>query len=252
MRVVVIGGGVVGLACAAQITRAGAEVFVLERGARLGQETSSRNSGVIHAGIYYPPGSLKAALCVRGRTLLYERCAAHAIPHRRLGKLIVATRDAEEVVLESLWSRALENGAGDVRLLSRRDVDALESGLDVSSALLSPETGIVLLKRVVAGPGDVVAVGRGRLIIDGVALPLRRDSTGFHELLGQEHRLRLDQNGGPDFGPVVVPADRYLVLGDNRGNSRDGRLFGFVERQAIIGRAIARYWGDHGFEWTVL
>src|SRR5215471_14603896 len=100
--VVVVGGGVVGLAVAAALARAGREVWLLERRAGLGQETTSRNSEVIHAGLYYPEGSLKARLCVAGREALYARCARHGIPHRRLGKLVVAVADEEVAALEAL------------------------------------------------------------------------------------------------------------------------------------------------------
>jgi signal peptidase I len=105
--------------------------------------------------------------------------------------------------------------------------------------LESPESGIVLLKRVVAGPGDTIAVEKGRLLLNGKPIPVETKGGDIIEDLGQGHRVRLEDGGGPDFGPVKVPEDRYLVLGDNRGNSRDGRYFGFVKREAILGRAFA-------------
>lgn len=105
--------------------------------------------------------------------------------------------------------------------------------------LESPESGIVLLKRVVALPGDMVHVKDGRLLLNGRPVPVEPRDGGFVEGLGDGHGLRLDDGGGPDFGPVKVPADSYLVLGDNRGNSRDGRYFGFVKREAILGHAIS-------------
>lgn len=98
---------------------------------------------------------------------------------------------------------------------------------------------IVLLKRVVAVPGDVVQVTDGRLLLNGKPVPVETRDGGLVESLGDGHGLRLDNGGGPDFGPVKVPADRYLVLGDNRGNSRDGRYFGFVKGEAVLGRAIS-------------
>ncbi len=104
--------------------------------------------------------------------------------------------------------------------------------------LESPETGIVLLKRVVAGPGDTIAVENGRLLLDGKPIAVEGKEGAEVEELGHGHGVRLDDGGGPDFGPVKVPEGRYLVLGDNRGNSRDGRYFGFVKREAILGRAV--------------
>jgi L-2-hydroxyglutarate oxidase LhgO len=108
-QVVIVGGGVVGLAIAAELARSHDNVFLIEARPRLGQGTSTRNSGVIHAGIYYRPGSLKAFHCVRGRRMLYEFCAAHDVPHRRIGKLIVAESLAELPELEVLKKRGEEN-----------------------------------------------------------------------------------------------------------------------------------------------
>ncbi len=103
--------------------------------------------------------------------------------------------------------------------------------------LESPEDGRVLLKRVVAVPGDEVRVVGGTLVIDGHAVPVdARQTTPVERLGAATHRINLDQGGGPDFGPVQVPKDRFLVLGDNRGNSRDGRWFGLVARDAVLGR----------------
>lgn len=104
--------------------------------------------------------------------------------------------------------------------------------------LESPESGIVLLKRVVAGPGDTIEVRDGHLLLNDEPIPVETKGGVEIEDLGHGHQVRLSDGGGPDFGPVKVPADRYLVLGDNRGNSRDGRYFGFVKREAILGRAV--------------
>jgi signal peptidase I len=106
--------------------------------------------------------------------------------------------------------------------------------------LASPTDGEVLLKRVVAVPGDVVEVSAGRVAIDGARAPVREDEGGVVEELGaREHALSMESGGGPDFGPTLVPKDAYLVLGDNRGNSRDGRYFGWVMRGAMLGKAVA-------------
>ncbi|HEX8112172.1 MAG TPA: FAD-dependent oxidoreductase, partial [Kofleriaceae bacterium] len=111
VHTLIIGAGAVGLACAAVLARRGEPVAVLERHRRPGQETSARNSGVIHAGLYYPTGSLKARLCVAGRDLLYARCARAGVPHRRCGKIVVATDDAELARIEAIARQAAVNGA---------------------------------------------------------------------------------------------------------------------------------------------
>ncbi len=140
---VVVGAGVVGLACARALARAGREVIVVEAEGAFGTATSSRNSEVIHAGIYYPTGSLRAQLCVRGKALLYDFCAAHRVDHRRCGKLIVAQNDVETVQLQAIEQRARANGVADLRWLARDEARALEPQLRCARALLSPSTGIV-------------------------------------------------------------------------------------------------------------
>ncbi len=140
---VVIGAGVVGLACARSLAEAGREVVILEREASFGSGISARNSEVIHAGLYYPPGSLKARLCVEGRELLYAWCAERGVAHARCGKLVVAARAEQMDRLQQIAARAHANGVTDLRRLGRAEVAALEPALDVHAALLSPSTGIV-------------------------------------------------------------------------------------------------------------
>ena len=141
--VAVVGAGVVGLACAAALARAGRSVVVLERREGIARETSSRNSQVIHAGLYYRPGSWKARLCVRGRELLYARCRTRGIPHRALGKLVVAVEPAETPALEALAANARENGVSGLELLDGADARALEPALRAVAALHCPASGIV-------------------------------------------------------------------------------------------------------------
>lgn len=138
-----VGAGVVGLAVAAALARSGRSVVVLERHGALARETTSRSSGVIHAGLYDPPGSAKARLCVRGRELLYARCAARRIPHRRLGKLVVATDAAEVSTLERLLRTGQANGVPGLSMLDASEVSRLEPAVRAVAALRSPETGIV-------------------------------------------------------------------------------------------------------------
>jgi L-2-hydroxyglutarate oxidase LhgO len=140
---VVVGAGVVGLAIARAIALGGAEVIVLERNDAIGTETSARNSGVIHAGIYYPTGSLKARLCVVGKDRLYAYCAEHGVPHDRMGKLIVATSADQVPALEALAVKAAENGVLDMERLSSAEARALEPEVACVGALLSPSTGII-------------------------------------------------------------------------------------------------------------
>ncbi|OZI26595.1 FAD-dependent oxidoreductase [Bordetella genomosp. 9] len=140
---VVIGAGVVGLAIARALAMAGREVLVADAAEAIGTGTSSRNSEVIHAGIYYPAGSLKAELCVRGKQLLYAYCAGRGIPHRRLGKLIVATDEAQAAMLDDIARRAAANGVDDLQRLAGDQAMRMEPALRCTAALLSPSTGIV-------------------------------------------------------------------------------------------------------------
>jgi L-2-hydroxyglutarate oxidase LhgO len=141
--VAVIGGGVTGLATARAIAATGVSVCLLERHPRPGMDTSTHNSGVIHAGIYYPPGSLKARLCVAGRDLMYEFCARHGVPHVRSGKLVVAHDEHEVHELEALQRRGTENGVAGLTIVDRGFIVAREPAVNTRFALWSPDSGIV-------------------------------------------------------------------------------------------------------------
>lgn len=140
---VVIGAGVVGLAVARALALQGREVMVLEQSEAIGTGTSSRNSEVIHAGIYYPQGSLKAQLCVEGKQMLYAYCSSRGVPFQRCGKLIVATSAEQVPQLEVIQAKAAANGVTDLQLLSREQARAMEPALECVAALHSPSTGIV-------------------------------------------------------------------------------------------------------------
>lgn len=140
---VVVGAGVVGLTVARALALQGREVMVLEAADAIGTGTSSRNSEVIHAGLYYPAGSLKARLCVQGREMLYAYCAERGVPHRRCGKLIVATAAEQIPALEGIAARALANGVTDLQWLDTAAAQALEPALQCVAALHSPSTGII-------------------------------------------------------------------------------------------------------------
>jgi L-2-hydroxyglutarate oxidase LhgO len=180
---VVIGGGVVGLAIARELSLAGRQVTLLEAEPQIGSHASSRNSEVIHAGIYYPSGSLKARLCVAGRDALYRYCERESVPHERIGKIIVATRDEEIPVLGKLKEQAEANGVADLIWLDRAEVAQLEPAIQAVRGLLSPTTGIIdshafmsALRRDAERAGADVVVAtpllQGRVVQDGFELAI--------------------------------------------------------------------------------
>ncbi|TYC51663.1 NAD(P)/FAD-dependent oxidoreductase [Rhodobacterales bacterium] len=143
IETLVSGAGAVGLACARALAMSGRGVMVLEQHGLIGSETSSRNSEVIHAGIYYPKDSLKARLCVRGKELLYRFCAENGVDHERIGKLIVAANEAQLSVLDAIRQKAAANGVGDLVFLDRQTLTTQEPALACTGGLLSPSTGII-------------------------------------------------------------------------------------------------------------
>ena len=141
--ITIIGAGVIGLAVAAQVAGRDREVYILEKNDTFGKETSSRNSEIIHAGIYYPEGSLKAETCVAGNAMLYELCHQCGIGHRKTGKLIAATNDEEAGKLEALLEQGRRNGVMGLAMLSRREVKELEPNVEAVAAIFSPSSGII-------------------------------------------------------------------------------------------------------------
>jgi L-2-hydroxyglutarate oxidase LhgO len=191
---VVIGGGVVGLAIARELALAGREVVLLEAGPTVGCGISSRNSEVIHAGLYYPTGSLKAILCVRGRALLYAYCEQHGVAYRRCGKLLVATAAEQLPRLEALYAGAQANGVHDLRRLSAAEARQLEPALRCVAALHSPSTGIVDSHQLMlALQGDAQAAGA----VCALRAPLEDIE------LGADGRFRLTVGEGRDAGDDV-------------------------------------------------
>jgi L-2-hydroxyglutarate oxidase LhgO len=186
--VVVVGAGVSGLACAVELARAGRSVCVLERHPRPGMDTSTHNSGVIHAGIYYPPGSLKARLCVEGRDMMYAFCREHDIPHQRCGKFIVASHAGELPALEKLAATGRANGVG-VEMVDAAFVRAREPNVAACAAILSSTTGILWPE------GVVHALLRELERHDGVFLPATALVAGEHrnggvEVVTERERIR--------------------------------------------------------------
>lgn len=217
--VVVAGAGVVGIAVARALARAGREVIVLDAAEGIGTETSSRNSEVIHAGIYYPRDSLMARLCVAGRRALYAFCDERAVPVRKCGKLIVATSAEEDAKLGGILARAEANGVEGMRLLDRAEAMALEPNLQCTSALLSSETGIVdSHSYMIALQGDAEAHGAvfvfhspvagGRAISDGVEI-----TVGGADPMSLRCRLLVNSAGlhAPALARSIVGMPTQLV-----------------------------------------
>jgi L-2-hydroxyglutarate oxidase LhgO len=189
---VVVGAGVVGLAVARALALAGREVLILEKEDAIGTGISSRNSEVIHAGIYYPKDSLMARFCVAGRRALYAYCESHGVPYRRCGKLIVAADEAERHRLDGIAQRALANGVEDMRVLSAAEAMTLEPNLSATGALLSPSTGIIdshgLMLSYLGEAEDHGAM----LALNAPVERVERSSEGLSVLVGGVTPMRLD------------------------------------------------------------
>lgn len=163
-NVVIIGGGVVGCAIAAAASAEWSDVFVLEQMPKIGMGASSRNSGVIHSGLYYTPGSLKARLCVRGNEMTYKFCEAHGVPHRNTGKLVVATSNEQAPTLRKLMETGRANGVEGLRLVDATGIRAREPHIHGTAAIEVPATGIVASEELVKAYARV-AVERGANIV---------------------------------------------------------------------------------------
>jgi len=189
VETIVVGAGVVGLAVARALAEAGHGVLVLEQHALIGSETSSRNSEVIHAGIYYPPGSLRATLCVRGKELLYRFCAENSVPHARCGKLLVATHEHQLPKLAAIRETAAKNGVTDLEPIGGNAARALEPELSCIAALISPSTGVVDSHGLMlALEGNIEAHGGSVVLRCPVERIERTPQGGFRLVTGGEGR----------------------------------------------------------------
>ncbi|HXP29894.1 MAG TPA: NAD(P)/FAD-dependent oxidoreductase [Stellaceae bacterium] len=189
---VVVGGGVIGLAVARALALAGRDVLLLEKERWIGSHTSSRNSEVIHAGLYYPQGSLKARSCVVGRKRLYEYCAERGVPHRRIGKLIVAVTEEEISALRAVMAKASANGVEDLAWLAGAEARALEPNLACLAAFLSPATGIIDSHALMlAYEADATAAG-AVIVLRAPVLGGRVARHGFTLAVGGAESMTLD------------------------------------------------------------
>jgi L-2-hydroxyglutarate oxidase LhgO len=212
VQTVVIGAGVVGLAIARALARSGHEVLVLERHDRIGSETSSRSSEVIHAGLYYPPGSLKAELCVRGRAMLYEFARENGVPVQRYGKLLVATREDETPALEAIARRAVENGVTDLELLDEAAARAMEPELSCVAAYFSPSTGVIDSSALMLALEGHIRTNGGDVVLNTSVVEVSRNAT-------EDFVVTIESEDGASS--LVA---RNLVLAAGHGGTMLGRM----------------------------
>jgi L-2-hydroxyglutarate oxidase LhgO len=221
---IVIGAGVIGLAVARALTQSGREVVILERERQFGMHTSSRNSEVIHAGIHYVPGSLKASLCVAGKALLYRYCADHRIEQRRCGKFIVATHDSQIPALKSIAANARDSGVVDLEWLDADEALKLEPALSCVAALSSPSTGIIdshgLMQSLLADAEALGATIAYDTRVTGLTPSARGIEVAINDEAAAEVRARLIVNAAglyahevaaaiQDFPPQFIPTVSY-------------------------------------------
>jgi L-2-hydroxyglutarate oxidase LhgO len=216
VETLVVGAGVVGLAVARALAMAGHETMVLEQHALIGSETSSRNSEVIHAGIYYPPGSLRASLCVRGKRLLYAFCAENKVAHARCGKLLVATNDSQLPKLAAIKETAAKNGVTDLKAIGANAARALEPEVACVGALLSPSTGIIDSHGfMLALEGHIEANG-GSVVLRCPVERVERNAAGLFHLT----------TGGDNPGTVTC---RHLVISAGLHASKLARTLAYAD-----------------------
>jgi len=174
-NVVVVGAGIVGLAVAARISEKAEGVLILERNSKYGQETSTHNSSVVHSGIHYPQGSLKAELCVKGNVMIYETCEKYQLPYKKLGKLTVAITEDEIAELEQLMKIGQDNGVPGLEFLDREAVKRLEPNVEVEKALHTPSTGII-------EPDELMAHYYGKASRNGAILSTQTEVTSLKKV----------------------------------------------------------------------
>lgn len=210
--ITVVGAGVIGLAVAAELSKTHKNIFVLERNISFGRETSSRNSEVIHAGIYYPPYSLKAKACVEGRGLLYEFCSSCDIPFRKTGKLIVATSQEEVKGLQSLFEQGRENGVRDLEIIAAKEVKKLEPHVNALAAIYSPSTGILDSHALMEGL-VLQFKARGGLIAYGTELTgIDKAGPGYKVTVNDSSRQQFEFQTGVLINCAGLSSDKVSAM----------------------------------------
>jgi L-2-hydroxyglutarate oxidase LhgO len=210
--ILIVGAGVVGLACGARLATDGHSVVVIERHSAPGRETSSRNSEVIHAGLYYPAGSLKAVCCVEGRDALYERCRTHGIPHRKIGKFVVATSVEDCSGLEGIQKRAIANGAGAVEWVDKAAIERAEPRVRAHAALWSPESGIVDAHALVHSYQAELESRGGQVALRTTLVGLEPAEGGWRALTTGPDGERWAITAGVVINAAGLEADRVAAL----------------------------------------
>jgi L-2-hydroxyglutarate oxidase LhgO len=230
-RVGVVGAGLVGLAIARALARRGAEVTVFEKEPDLARHQSGHNSGVVHAGIYYPPGSLKATLCRRGVGLLKDFCAEHGVAYREIGKVVVARDEVERERLRDIESRALRNGVPGVRWLDAAGLREIEPTVAGVAALHSPTTAIADYRGVARALAGEIRGHGGTVLFDAPVTAIRRDGPVTVRAGETEHRLdrlvvcaglqadRVARMAGDGADPAIVPfrGEYYRLVPEKAG-----------------------------------
>lgn len=211
---VVVGAGVVGLAIARSVARSGRQVVVLDAESQIGTHSSSRNSEVIHAGIYYPEKSLKARLCVRGREMLYRYCETHGIAHQRIGKLIVATGEAELPKLDALRQQAALNGVDDLQFITAEEARKIEPNVESVGALLSPSTGIVDSHALMTALQAELEESDGVVVLNSRVSNVNPFEDGIELQVGDERFECVTLINSAGLGAVELMSDA-LCLADN-------------------------------------
>ena len=220
--VVVIGAGVIGLAVGRELARLRREVLILERHELIGSEISSRNSEVIHAGIYYPTGSVKAKTCVRGKALLYAHCEAYKVPHERIGKVIVATDAGQFETLKAYQRQASINGVGELPWITRREILAMEPEVDALAGVYSESTGIVDSHAFMLSLLGDVEAGGGAIAYLTEVTDLEQVASGVRVRCGD---FDLDANVVVNATGLAAPAMAGRLGGAHRGYYAKGHYY---------------------------
>ncbi len=223
VETIVIGGGVVGLAIARRLAVRGSETLILERHDRIGSETSSRNSEVIHAGIYYPPGSIRARLCVEGKKQLYEFAAENGISVNRCGKLVVATSDEDMSGLETIAARAATNGVADISLLNRTQAQQMEPNLECIAALHSPSTGVIDSHGLMTALEGHLTENGGQVVLSTEVLGIALSNGGNFAITAR--------SGSEETAPTTLITCRNLIMAAGLEATRMGNLLRAVWRE---------------------